>query len=238
MSTSLAGGSYKPLTGPYSPASTDLVLSLLPESSSLPSTSPPEVHVTTYLRAALRAAQTNLNEECAKTADVKLGLEKTDLEYSRLQLERRSLKGAVAALQVDDNKFSSPDLPHTDEFLAYCNNRAEPLPTTEDVYYGQAVAKARYEWELEQIAEREELATALQTRLELVRKDATTLKRKAILADSTLDELQELMVKAKQALAEVVLPVEVGTSDDEDVEMESTPDVTAPSSPLTEIDKM
>lgn len=101
MSTSVAEGSYKPLTGPYSASATDLVLALLPELSSTSSSIPPEIHVTTFVRATLRAAQADLNEECAKTADVKLGLEKTDLEYSRLQLEKRSLEGAVAALRVE-----------------------------------------------------------------------------------------------------------------------------------------
>jgi hypothetical protein len=101
MSTSLAEASYKPLTGPYSASSTDLVLSLLPDSSSLPPSIPAEVHVTTFIRAALRATQAELNEECARTADVKAGLEKANLEYSRLQLEKRSLEGAVAGLRVE-----------------------------------------------------------------------------------------------------------------------------------------
>ncbi|KAJ9104441.1 hypothetical protein QFC21_001936 [Naganishia friedmannii] len=206
MSTSLAEGSYKPLTGPYSASATDLILSLLPESSSLSSEIPTEVHVTTFLRAALRAAQADCNEECAKTADVKLGLEKTDLEYSRLRLEKRSLEGAVAALRVE-----------------------------------QALVKARYQWELEQIAQREELAATLQARRENMQRDSSLLKKKAILADSTLDELHQLMAKAKQALAEVVLPTDPEATEDEDVEMERTElptpeEEVAPSSPLSSID--
>ncbi|KAJ9114632.1 hypothetical protein QFC22_005505 [Naganishia vaughanmartiniae] len=213
MSTSVAEGSYKPITGPYSASATDLVLTFLPESSSLSSSIPPEIHVTTLIRAALRSAQADLNEECAKTANVKFGLEKTDLEYSRLQLEKRSLQGAVATLRVD------PD----------------------DAYYGQALAKARYKWELEQIAEREELAASLQTRLEDMRRNSSLLKRKAILADSTLDDLQKLMAKAKQALAEVVLPGDPETGEEEGIEMEPTEtqeeeEEVAASSPLSSID--
>lgn len=101
MPTAAIGGSYKPLTGPYASSSADLVLSLIPESSSLSSSTPPEVNVTTHLRAALRAAQASLNEECAKTASAKLVLEKTDAEYARLQLEKRTLARAVNGLQVE-----------------------------------------------------------------------------------------------------------------------------------------
>lgn len=101
MSTAAVGGSYKPLTGPYASSSADLVLSLIPESSSLSSSIPPEVNVTTHLRAALRAAQASLNEECGKTASAKLVLEKTDAEYARLQLEKRTLARAVNGLQVE-----------------------------------------------------------------------------------------------------------------------------------------
>jgi hypothetical protein len=101
MSTATVGGSYKPLTGPYASTSAELVLSLIPESSSLSSTTPPDVNVTAHLRAALRAAQANLNEECAKTANAKLVLEKTDAEYARLQLEKRALARAVRELRVE-----------------------------------------------------------------------------------------------------------------------------------------
>lgn len=101
MSTAAIGGSYKPLTDPYASSSADLVLSLIPGATSLSSSTPPEVNVTTHLRAALRAAQASLNEECGKTADAKLVLEKTDAEYARLQLEKRTLSRAVNGLQVE-----------------------------------------------------------------------------------------------------------------------------------------
>lgn len=101
MSTATVGGSYKPLTGPYASTSAELVLSLIPESSALSSTTPPDINVTAHLRAALRSAQANLNEECAKTANAKSVLEKTDAEYARLQLEKRTLTRTVAELRVE-----------------------------------------------------------------------------------------------------------------------------------------